>query len=87
MSKSFYFFNFDLDTAKLTSQKELLALACPTFSLIYCHKLITLLPFIFYLIYLNVRKTIIFTIIELVNFYLFTIVYLFCYKYLLIISN
>ena len=33
--KSFYYFIFDLNTAKLTSQKELLTLACLTFSLSY----------------------------------------------------
>ena len=65
MSKSFYFFNFDLDTTKLTSKKELLALACPTFSLIYCHKLITLLPFIFYLIDLNYYHSFVFRVLLL----------------------
>ena len=33
MSKSFYFFIFDLDTTKLTSQKELLTLTYLIFSL------------------------------------------------------
>ena len=53
MSKSFdffFFFFFIFGHSKVNKSKELLVLTCPhlfTFLLIYCHRLITFLPFNF----------------------------------------
>ena len=56
MSKSFYFWS---GHSKVNKSKRTFSCGLShifTFSLIYYHSLITLIPFIFYLIYLNGKK-------------------------------